>query len=384
MKVDRNQLLEDGFLIIRQAVPPAELDALKASNETLIERQGGRTWLAKGAQPRLTVAPLVDRSTANAVEIWLHENTLGVSRQLLCCPDAAAVTSMWVMCSPLTDHGPAHWHRDIHPIDMAPMRYLQLDMLENGPRYVQWNIALHDDDVLWVVPGSHKRLNTDAENRQIVANNRVPVDLKAGDGVVYVNFLLHWGSNYSTKLRRTLHGGYCMFTDDADRGCVQHLSAHAQQTFNRWHARSALTKDVMEATFRAALDRHPAAYRDGLETLQPGAGDAGKLVLTIYLCKAVLLMRIVLHPDLPDVPSDLQRWAQRTHTISLSWGAPFAQRFSTLEVDELWRRFEPLDAALRADEEQFMPGYQSGPMDYYFEQSPQPLTVEKLVAGWSD
>ena len=117
------------------------------------------------------------------------------------------------MCSPIRDYGPAAWHRDVHPVDMAPMHTLQMDMLENRPRYLQWNIPLYDDDVFWVVPGSHRRLNTDAENRQLLDNprvpltNSIPLELKAGDGVVYSNFLPHWGRNYSTKLRRTLHGG---------------------------------------------------------------------------------------------------------------------------------------------------------------------------------
>ena len=44
------------------------------------------------------------------------------------------------MCSPVRDHGPARWHRDVHPIDMAPLSGLQKDLVENGPKYVQWNI----------------------------------------------------------------------------------------------------------------------------------------------------------------------------------------------------------------------------------------------------
>ena len=113
---------------------------------------------------------------------------------------------MMLMCSPQRDHGPAHWHRDVHPIDMAPMASLQSDFLENGPKYLQWNISLYDDDVLWVVPGSHRRLNTEAENRQLLENPRVPlpggipVELKGGDGVVYSNYILHWGSNYSHQI----------------------------------------------------------------------------------------------------------------------------------------------------------------------------------------
>ena len=39
------------------------------------------------------------------------------------------------------------------------------------------------------------------------------MDLKAGDGVAYILPLLHFGSRYSTKTRRTLHGGYSIYAD---------------------------------------------------------------------------------------------------------------------------------------------------------------------------
>ena len=172
MKVDREQLMRDGFLILREVVAPDELEMLRANYETLIERQGGRKWLGEGAQPRINIVPHVDESTADAAEMWLRDNTLGVSRQLISNADAAAATSMWCMCSPLKNHGPAVWHRDIHPIDMAPMRLLQLDMLENGPRYLQWNIPLYDDDVLWAVPGSHRRV---ASDRSVTSRPSVPL-----------------------------------------------------------------------------------------------------------------------------------------------------------------------------------------------------------------
>ena len=221
MKVNPQQLREDGYIILREVIPPDQLDAVRASFEVLVERQkeiwareGNPSVWETGAQPRLGhFENLIDQETANAVEIWMHENTLGVGSQLLSVPEQTGIAGMMLMCSPQRDHGPAHWHRDVHPIDMAPMASLQADFLENGPKYVQWNIPLYDDDVLWVVPGSHRRLNTEAENRQLLENPRVPlpggipVELKGGDGVVYSNYILHWGSNYSTKLRRTIHGG---------------------------------------------------------------------------------------------------------------------------------------------------------------------------------
>ena len=63
----------------------------------------------------------------------------------------------------MQDHGPSGWHRDIEPNRDGPLSGLQADMAANGVGTVQWNIALYDDDVLWIVPGSHRRRNTDAE-----------------------------------------------------------------------------------------------------------------------------------------------------------------------------------------------------------------------------
>ncbi|MCZ6677785.1 MAG: phytanoyl-CoA dioxygenase family protein [Candidatus Poribacteria bacterium] len=129
MQVDKQQLLDDGYIILREVIPPSQLDELRASFEVLVERQKAiwererqpSVW-ETGAQPRLvSFERLIDEGTANTVEIWLHENTLGVSRQLLSVPEAASVAGMMLMCSPQHDHGPANWHRDVHPIDMAPL-----------------------------------------------------------------------------------------------------------------------------------------------------------------------------------------------------------------------------------------------------------------------
>ena len=388
MKVDREQLMRDGFLILHEVVAPDELEMLRANYETLIERQGGRKWLGEGAQPRINIVPHVDESTADAAEMWLRDNTLGVARQLISNADAAAATSMWCMCSPLKNHGPAVWHRDIHPIDMAPMRLLQLDMLENGPRYLQWNIPLYDDDVLWAVPGSHRRVNTSQENAELLADPRVPLtggiplELKAGDAVVYINFLLHWGSNYSTKLRRTLHGGHSIFTDNQGSGCARYLSKSAREQFERWDAQVARSQDTTEAALRAVMDRDSGAYDAALEALQPGTGPAGKLVLTIYLCKALQLMRITTHSDLGHVPESLQRVATGNHPISINWGPQFADRFSVPELEQMWERFEFVDARLLHTEEYFVPGYQSGPMQYFFENVSEPFSTSDFVASW--
>lgn len=159
--VDRALFLEQGYLIL-DCVPPKQLDGLRSSFEALVDRQRGQ-WTAEGsdawetgAQPRLPAFDrLVDNEqTAHAMELCLGPATRGVCKELMQADEAANV-AFFLMCSPQHDHGPAHWHRDIHPIDQGPLEGLRLDMLENeAPGYVQWNISLYDDNVLFVIPAA--------------------------------------------------------------------------------------------------------------------------------------------------------------------------------------------------------------------------------------
>ena len=132
MQVNRTQFMEDGYLVFREVIPPAELDALRESYELMVSRQReiwareraphdppGGVW-ETSPQPRLLLgrdplAGLVDEKTASAVEIWAHENMQGVSSELIGSEDAG-VTEMMLMCNPVRDCGPATWHRDHHPL----------------------------------------------------------------------------------------------------------------------------------------------------------------------------------------------------------------------------------------------------------------------------
>ena len=387
MKADRDRLMREGFLVLREVIPPDALADMRRSHEALVERQGGDQWLSQGAQPRLRSGPLIDGSTANAVEAWTSDSTLGVAQQLLCSPEAG-VTEMWCMCSPLTDHGPAGWHRDVHPVDMAPMHLLQQDMLANGPRYLQWNIPLYDDSVLWVVPGSHRRLNTHDENASLSENGRVPlpnsipVELNAGDGVIYINFILHWGSDYSSKMRRTLHGGHSIFTRLDDLSFTRFLSPRAREMFQQFGEQTVLKQDATEAALRAVIDRDADTYVSALETLQPHVDDSGKLVLTIYLSKSAWHMWALHRPEDKSIPQAVRGRAGATHSITLNWGPEFAGRFTHDESALLWQRFGPLDRQLRSDREQYVPGYQSGKMFYYFETALEGYGLPDFVASW--
>ena len=406
MHVNRAQFLEEGYLVLRNVIPPSALDALRAAYETLVSRQRtiwarerrpddppGGVW-ETSPQPRLLLSrpPLVhhlDAQTASAVECWLHENTQGVSSTLMAVPDAA-VTEMMLMCNPTQDRGPAAWHRDLHPIDTAPLQGYIDDIVEAGPRYVQWNVCLYDDDVLWVIPGSHLRLNTAEEDRQLLADPKVPLPggvqtrLSAGDGVVYILPILHWGSNYSARIRRTIHGGFSTHTRYPDLSFTQGMPSDIRATFERWAQRSAQMQDHTASALNAVIRKDAAVYTASLEKLHPGRGEKGKLLTTVFLCKAAQAICLTKNPDCPGVPDDLRRRLAHAHPITLNWGPEFADRFSGEEAETLWERFKPLDARLLADETHFSPGFQSGPMRYHFNEMPDRFGVKAFIAGWGN
>ena len=405
MKLNRDEFLETGYLIVKEAVPRDKLERVRQAYETLVDRQR-ENWKADRAendppggvwetapQPRLQLSrqPLVnqiDQETAPAVEVWLEENIHGVSTELLNVADGA-VTEMMIMCNPVKDHGPAKWHRDLHPIDTAPLQGYIDDILEGGPRYVQWNIPLYDDSVLWVIPGSHLRLNTPEENELLLADpcrplpNGVQTHLEAGDGVVYILPILHWGSNYSPKMRRTIHGGFSTHTSIDDLSFTDHISPQAQEAFARWNDRSEQMKQHTESALRAVLSGDGTAYLSTLDRLHPERAEKGRMLSTVFLCKAALAIRLHKDPPLQGIAEDLQRRLLGTHPITLNWGPKFADQFTSDEARLLWDRFSPLEALLQSDEEHFVPGFQSIPMKHYFNEMPADYSTADFIASWT-
>ena len=405
MKVNRTQFMEEGYLVVREVIPPEELDSLRESYELMVSRQReiwsrerapndppGGVW-ETSAQPRLLLGrdPLaghIDEKTASAIEIWAHENMQGVSSELLGAADAG-VTEMMLMCNPVRDCGPATWHRDHHPIDTAPLLGYIDDIVETGPRYVQWNLSLYDDSVLWVLPGSHLRVNTEAENEQLLADPKIPLPgavqthLNAGDGVVYILPILHWGSNYSRKMRRTIHGGFSNYTHYPTFDYIEYLSPEVQEMFDRWNVRSNQMKVWCEEALRAAIKKDASAYHAALEKLHPDRGEKGKILSTVFLSKAACFVAFTHGCELEDIPDDLKNRGKGPHAITLNWGPSFAEdRFTKEEASVLWERFKPLDALLKTDEELYLPGFQSGPMHYYFNEMPANFGVADFIETW--
>ncbi len=388
---ERERFLEQGYLVIRGLIPPDRLESLRRDYALAVERFQAlepEQW-ASSAQPRLMLSTpgLIDGRNSGAVQLWFDDRLLGIASRLLALPEPAP-TEMMVMCNPRKDFGPANWHRDVHPHDMAPLQLLQDDLLENGPRYVQWNIPLYDDDVLWVVPGSHLRRNTDAENSQLARDafkalpGSIPVELRAGDAVIYINYILHWGSNYSATMRRTIHGGHALFTVHHDHDLLSpHLDQHCRDHLARWSLRGRRLQDLTELALRCAIAGDARGYQTALDGLHPGVGDAGRLNLSCYLSKVAWQARMLKFPGM-DVPTPLRPLAASSHQITLNWGPAFAERLLPAEAEALLSRFAWFDQRLRAPQEQYVPGFQAGPMEYRFEDPSEPTTFRDFLASW--
>ena len=104
---DRDFLLENGYVVLRQVVPPHMLAGLQDAHDRLVDMQAkltgkwpsldiGRASIVAGSPNG--VAEAIDEATAPCVEWWTHECFHGVSSRLLGVDDAAATTLM-MLCS---------------------------------------------------------------------------------------------------------------------------------------------------------------------------------------------------------------------------------------------------------------------------------------------
>jgi ectoine hydroxylase-related dioxygenase (phytanoyl-CoA dioxygenase family) len=112
------------------------------------------------------------------------------------------------------------WHRDVIQI---PQEEIDEAAIYDPARFhnsVQINLALHEDEALWVVPGSHRRPNTPAERAAFAGSKHyaplaaampdaVQVRIRPGQAALYNNNLIHRGyAPGFRRPRRSLHMGY--------------------------------------------------------------------------------------------------------------------------------------------------------------------------------
>lgn len=386
IKVDFDQFMEDGYLIVRDVVPPDMLQPLRDSAEEAIRRQWPDGVPHGCFQPWIRgFGDVIDEDTANLVQMMTHENVIGVAEQLMPQAECIGIGDSFLMCNPIEEHGPWYWHRDITPETKSPLEGLQQDFLANEANYIHFNIALYHDDVYWIVPGSHKRLNTDEENRQLSAvghsyahkqqpqteRRHTPLpgsicaELQPGDMVVNPLEMLHWGSKYGTKIRRTYHFGCRAFGGPSAYyqswslpRYIEYLSPEIQERFHKCAALNEIALDNMEAALRGILQKDEAAFKAALARWHPG--ETGRFVAVIFLCKNAQMLNEGKNPSLES-------------------------RFTPDEVATLWERFTPLDQALQLDGDELdhtQAFLIPAPSRYRLNEMPPDFGMEEFVASW--
>ena len=398
MKVDRAHLMENGFIILRNVVPPATLGPLRDAIEHMVEgrrersaqmrlphQPPGGTW-ADAGQPTLYFDTACDRDSAIALDFLLGETTLGVCRQLIEAAEVAPHSLATICSSDTKDTGPSFWHRDVGPGVPAPLIGMIANMERHGPSYLQWNIALYDDSVFWIVPRSHKRVTTEAENKQLFDNTSVPlpggmpVELGAGDGVVYTHLLLHWGSNYTRKMRRTIHPGYRPFSFASmpnvhwrhwEPGFYHHLSEKTRAQFEAWDALFLGEVELHAQICRAIIDRNADAFAEAFDRRHPSPHE-----------------RLVSLAMLNNLSRRLDDWKQgKVAAASVCLNERdsiyFDSFFTAEDAQALRLRFAELDRRLRLAEEEEQLGWQRYETPYRGDEMPADFTVDDFVASWS-
>ena len=168
-----------------------------------------------------------------------------------------------------------------------------------------------------------------------------------GDGVVYTNLLLHWGSFYSPRrLRRTFHFGYRSFGGPMwpyfplrywDLQFTQHLSPSARSSFEEFAAWHAAEQEDVAATLRAAVDKDTTTFEAGLRKLHPG--EQGRVVAVTLLDRMVQRLGAYADPSFASRPAAEQASAVGGDEVHLNQLQDVARRFTPAELGTLLERF---------------------------------------------
>tara|TARA_B100000809_G_scaffold258809_1_gene302645 strand:+ start:2544 stop:3785 length:1242 start_codon:yes stop_codon:yes gene_type:complete len=404
--LQREQFLRDGYVIVRDVVPADQLVSLCSMVDEIVEREHDlNPEFSASSVPRLDLAARVDADMLDLVRFPLHENTMGLSSRLLdCSPSTIALSALSVLCNPEFDPDtplgpgqpegtdPRNWHRDIRPDHDGPLSVLLDDLEANGPAYSQWNIALCDEAILHLIPGSHRRLNSGLEADQLKRHGgaqmplpgEIAADLKAGDGVVYNSMLLHWANQYTKQKRRTIHLGYrtfgkalpnhnccglperiCSFfpDDSPERQALAH-------GFALYRDESMVIGDV----FRALLAGDREKFSAGVTRLH--LGGEGRLTCVILLSKVARnLFEFSKSDDGKYVPGD------STVSYNVQLKRQMQRSFDAAEIQQVCERFQPLDRMLRTGVSEYVGGFLGTRTDYVFEQLPAAVTEESVMAA---
>ena len=423
MQLDYDRFMEEGFLILPGFIEPDELHELRLGFDVLVQLSqeksrrertpgqpiGGRWHL--GGQPRVIVDNVLTGETAYVAEYYLGR-PMEVSTELLRA-ERVGLGQLQLMVSSVVDHGYTDWHRGYDSRSLVPLSGVQRDQVVNGPPYVQWNIALYDDDVFWVVPGSHAKPDSDELTRQLMIDpmSEVPggyqASLRAGDAIVYASYILHWGSVYTSRMRRVIHPGYYDFDKisssghhphwDMNMSFTQHLSAEARASFEQQAAWTMQCRDLYERVLKTAGARDGESFAAQIAAAHPE--ESCRMVSVAHFCRMAERIHGMCGSK-ADQLSEQERGSLEGGYGEHFW-TDFRSRFSRKEADELTGPFALMTARMKADQDRSDAHYKevyrqlnaandrtaeelnfdSRPLRTHYHEMPD-LTLEELVATW--
>ena len=107
------------------------------------------------------------------------------------------------------------------------------------------------------------------------------------------------------------------------------------------------------------------------------------MVCVMFLTKLAYKVHRLNQPDVATLSP-----AEQAGQIGWPWESvealkSIARRFTMAESDLLWRRFAVMDDRLKSDEDQYVPGFQTGPTKYIFYEMPANFEVEDFIASWN-
>ncbi|ORZ14196.1 hypothetical protein BCR42DRAFT_354668 [Absidia repens] len=274
-------LQKDGYVIVDNLITEEQLPKLKDACERVINKARNGEWKHRrlvGTQfPPWTEGDDVwgvqhllhpDLKETAFMEWYGSEALLGAVSQLLHTKrDDLQFELFNLLVNPQEHDFDLTWHRDAVPAETPQDKEEELLAI---PHYgTQWNTALYEDDCLYVVPNSHRRVRT-AEERDITINDpkshnmpgQLRVALKPGQTVFYDNNILHRAAYFSSKKRATLH---------ASMGTIEGGHHRAKTVFQ--HGLDWMSTDEFKATLSDSLktpfaNTQAMASRAGLDKLE--------------------------------------------------------------------------------------------------------------------
>ena len=285
--------------------------------------------------------------------------------------------------------------------------------MENGPAYVQWNIALYDDDIFWVVPKSHRAPDSDELKQQLLRDSHVEVPgafqarLRAGDAIVYASFILHWGSPYTSRMRRVIHHGYGALDRissfalhphwNMNLEFTRHLSAESRAAFERMAAMARTERDRYAAILRTALTRDVAAFRDQLAASHPR--QSYPIAAVAHLCRLATQIELICGSRAEQLTPE--QYGQAEGGYGDHFWSDFKRRFPPPDADALGARFASFTATMLRDREASErhntalyrqlkpeanepPNFETRSLRTHYTQMPEGYDVEDFISSWAE